>query len=589
MLGRIPLWRHLAVAASIVFCAVLAFVGVVGAGNRDERFDAKQVVVQPAGADGVRITEFVDEDFGSNDRHGYERIIPNDFGAPTDIVASSPDANADINLASGFDANGVLATVVRLGDPNSTVSGQHRYQLAYTLPNARLSTGALALDIIAAGEALETLRFTVIVDGMQLQSPTCNVGAGNASGGCTLAADGAHLRTVIAPLPAGDGITIGGTVVSRDPNVAEPVAPPIPQRRPNHRVALGLAMLPVGALSAGLVFFFVRRAGRNEVGAGGAADAAYAVPGSSTRLVADDRMAALATVEFVPPKDIEPWQGAVLLTEQINAATVSAWFSGLIAHEVLTLDDTGPKPILAFGPHADRAHPATAALLHPVLADGAVTLGKYDPAFASMWRKINAGQVKEIAASGWWRKRPPGTGLGGVGGRNIFGLVVVLLIFGGSTVAAVAKGLTTIPLAIVLAAALPVLVALGMYWFLLRSRSAVGSGLAIRTESFRKFLEASEGRHVEWAWKQGLLREYSAWAVALGAADAWSRALATSTVPPSELSVGNPLLVYSLASAFTHTTTAPSSSGGGGGGGFSGGFSGGSVGGGGGGGSSGSW
>ncbi|MDQ2796770.1 MAG: DUF2207 domain-containing protein, partial [Actinomycetota bacterium] len=472
MLGRTPLWRHLAVAASIVFCAVLAFVGVVGAGNRNERFDAKQVVVQPAGADGVRITEFVDEDFGSTDRHGYQRIIPNDFGAPTDIVASSPDANADVNLSSGL-SNGVAATAIRLGDPNATVTGQHRYVLAYTLPNAQLSTGSLALDIIAAGEVFETLRFTVIVDGMQLQWPTCNVGAANATGGCTLAPDGADLRTVIAPLPAGDGITIGGTVVNRDPNVAEPVAPPIPQRRANHRVPLGLAMLPVGAIAAGIVFFFVRRAGRNEVGAGGAADAAYAVAGSSTRLVADDRMAALATVEFVPPKDIEPWQGAVLLTEQIDAATVSAWFSGLIAHEVLTLDDTGPKPILAFGPHADRAHPATAALLRPVLADGPVTLGKYDPTFASMWRKINAGQVKEIAASGWWRKRPPGTGLGGVGGRNIFGLVFVLLIFGGSTVAAVAKGLTTIPSAIVLGAALPALVALGMYWFLLRSRSAV--------------------------------------------------------------------------------------------------------------------
>ena len=126
-----------------------------------------------------------------------------------------------------------------------------------------------------------------------------------------------------------------------------------------------------------------------------------------------------------------------------------------------------------------------------------------------------------------------------------------------------------------------------MYRSLLPARSAAGSALALRTESFRRFLAASEGRHVEWAWKQGLLREYSAWAVALGAASTWERAMEASSVPPAELVTG-PLLVYTMGPSFTQLHTAPSSSGGGGVG-FGGGFSGGSVGGGGGGGSSGSW
>ena len=132
--------------------------------------------------------------------------------------------------------------------------------------------------------------------------------------------------------------------------------------------------------------------------------------------------------------------------------------------------------------------------------------------------------------------------------------------------------------------------AAALYWFLLRSRSAVGSGLAIRTESFRRFLEASEGQHVDWAWQHGVLREYSAWAVALGAADAWRQALAASHVPPTEVHVEQPAAdVLDGLDRSASTMTAPSSSGSGGGGGFSGAFSGGSVGGGGGGGSSGSW
>ena len=88
-----------------------------------------------------------------------------------------------------------------------------------------------------------------------------------------------------------------------------------------------------------------------------------------------------------------------------------------------------------------------------------------------------------------------------------------------------------------------------------------------------------------------MLREYSAWAVALGTADTWQRAMAATSIPPAELSTG-PLLLWTMAPSFHSGFTPPSSSGGGGGGGSwgggGGGFSG-SVGGGGGGSSSGSW
>lgn len=57
-----------------------------------------------------------------------------------------------------------------------------------------------------------------------------------------------------------------------------------------------------------------------------------------------------------------------------------------------------------------------------------------------------------------------------------------------------------------------------------RSRTASGSAAYLKTESFRRFLAASEARHVEEAWKRGVIREYTAWAVALGEADAWRRA-----------------------------------------------------------------
>ncbi len=171
MLGHRARWRHAVVVLVVAACAALAWFGVIGAGDGGERFEAKQVTVQPAGEDGMRIREVVDQDFGDADRHGYRRTIPNDFGAPTEVTASSPDAPADVFIDDrGFE------TEIRVGDPDQTVSGQHRYVLSYTLPEAQLSNGELALDIIGTDETIETERFEIVVTGFELDDPLCNVG-----------------------------------------------------------------------------------------------------------------------------------------------------------------------------------------------------------------------------------------------------------------------------------------------------------------------------------------------------------------------------------------------------------------------------
>jgi hypothetical protein len=80
-------------------------------------------------------------------------------------------------------------------------------------------------------------------------------------------------------------------------------------------------------------------------------------------------------------------------------------------------------------------------------------------------------------------------------------------------------------------------------------RTANGSAYALQVESFRRFLIDSEAQYVEWAWKNGLLRQYSAWAVALDAADAWQRSMERAGVPRRGVGVG-PLLVHAMAASF---------------------------------------
>lgn len=198
--------------------------------------------------------------------------------------------------------------------------------------------------------------------------------------------------------------------------------------------------------------------------------------------------------------------------------------------------------------------------------------------------------------AGWWSRGGPGSGVGirMERGRSLVVGIALLAAFLGFAVAvlAVLVALSTGPLwrvvtapwvALTLGFLVPLVVAAIAYQPMFAARTATGSALALRSESFRRFLAASEGEHVEWAWKHGLLREYSAWAVALGAADAWSDAIRSSNLPdPDVIARTGPLVMYASASTFRSTHVAPSSSGAGGGGG-------GGVGGGGGGGSSGVW
>ncbi len=596
MLRKVTFWQHLLVGSAIVVMTLLAGFGVIGAGDesliRPEHFDAKQVTVWPDGADGVRVREVVDIDFGLIERRGYQRIIPNDFGVPTDVAAQSPDANAQLEVVQiGAD------TRIRLGDPDITFTGRHRYVLEYRLPDANVSSGRLDLDIIGTAETFETQRFEVVLTGFDFDVIECFTGAREALGGCSFERGEAdNLVAVIEPLAPGDGITVSGSIAS----FTTPTMPTIPE--PPGAIPLGfrpfgLVMIPLGLAAAALVFLVGRAAGSNTVRAGGAAEAAFGelpTPGDRTRRldvatyrVPDSRLAELATIEFAPPRGLEPWQAAVVLREQVDDDSVAAWFSEMIADEAIIATDDDGTVRLTRGPDTSRLSAVDLAHLHRLFAGGEVVeLGGYDKEFTATWNAI-AGEQRAFASNaGWWSR-------GGPGGRvttpaKVIGVAIVLLVvatlLAGVVVLATTETfwlvLASPGLAVIAGLLVPLVVAAIAYRPMFASRTATGSALALRSESFRRFLAASEGKHVEWAWEQGLVREYSAWAVALGAAEAWSKAVKASNIPDPQVALGGPLLLYSASSAFSSSHTAPSSSGGGGGGG---------VGGGGGGGSSGSW
>lgn len=597
VLGKISKARHATVAAAIGGTTLLTGAGVIGGGDFPERYDAWQSVVTPVGETGVRVVDTFDQDFGDEDRRGHERYIQNDFGAPVDVVASSPDAPDDLSVVDIG-----VETRVRVGDPDVTISGQHRYTIGYTLPDAKLGNDVLSLDVLSAdGEEIE--RFELIVTGFVLDDPVCLFGRVGAETECDWVErrDGFY-RAVVEPLDENTGVTVEGDVAGFVEPEDVPV-PAIPERREGtNRGLAALGMAGLGAVGAVPVYRWARRKGRNEVYAGGAADAAYgelprpradgsAEPPPPVTLVHDDELGDLATIEFVPPKGIDPWQAQVLLTEKITDDTVEAWLSGLAGREAVEIAESGENLSIGSGPARGDLATGDAKLLDSILSlkDPYVT-GKYDKKFAGAWSSIRSHQKREIANSGWWRHGAPGSTIGG----SITNLTRLLpfMIFGfiwfGSAATAIVGLFSSWPLAIAIGLLFPAVVAYFVYRALLPSRSAQGSALALRTESFRRFLHASEAQHVEWAWGQGVLREYSGWAVALGEADAWSKALDRANVPaPARLAAG-PIIIHNRGSSMRTSRTAPQQSGSGGGRG-GGGFRSGSVGGGGGGSSRGSW
>ena len=278
--------------------------------------------MQPAGDDGVRIREVVDQDFGDDDRHGYERIIPNDFGEPIDIDASSPDANADIDVDDGRDRRtaSASATPTRRTPASIATSSRTRCRTHSCRRASSRSTSSATEP-----EEFETDRFEIVVTGLRARRPDCATsGTPAPPADASLARDGDVYRAVISPLKPGEGITIGGTITGRHRSSTSRRSPTPQAPTPTIAACWRWRSIPLGLVSARLGVRGrppawpqrgVRRRGRRcRVRRAAEARAATADRRPACALVADDKMDELATIEFVPPKGIEPWQGAVLLT-----------------------------------------------------------------------------------------------------------------------------------------------------------------------------------------------------------------------------------------------------------------------------------
>jgi len=566
---------------ALVGGGVVAIGGVVG--------DAERVTQMWVGAelttgDSTPVLEVIDYDFGlAIDKHGIFRDVPGlSVDAPVRVTSgSAPDA---IAARTPIFTTGSAGSQIKIGDANTTISGRHRYRIDYRLPRSELlpDGDTLSWDAVGTAWTVPIGRVEVhVVAPWRFEDLTCSVGTTRSTGGCALRqVEPGHVVAEVEDIDQGKGVTVTARRgVALD---ATPVLPAPPTSAPPDP-GIGLAMPAAAAAAAGLggalsTSMLVRRSGRERVGAGGVSDAAWAGGGGPTGEVRlDEReLAEMATIEFAPPAELTPAQGGVLLTEQVRPEHKVAWLIQAAVDGAIDLVEEGKNDVKIV-----KKGPLPGPLASAFGGRDEIELGSYDATFASGWAQIDSELDVWMITSGLWdagadRRKTTVRLLGG-----LVMLVGAALAFGGGF-AANRWGRQWI--VVVVAGSL---LAGGGFSAMLRGwelrvRTPLGSGLWLRVESFRRFLHESETFHAEEAAKRGVLREYTAWAVAVDEIDRWERAVNGSSIIPAEAGIGYVHMAPMLMSSTSSTSTAPSSSGSGGGGG-------GSVGGGGGGGGGGSW
>jgi len=339
------------------------------------------------GGDGAaQITEVIDYDFASRQRHGIYRDIPG--LDPADPVRVHSDSVPDQVQVTGTAHQPRL----RIGDPGRTVTGRHRYIIGYRLAGVAPG-GRLAWDAVGTSRTVPTGQVEVhVVAPVGREEVVCVRGV---AGSTTPARPPSpNPGTWWPPWMAWSPARVSPS--TPPPASAWPPPRPCPPRRPGARRPRGTGPLPPALTSAlaalaGAVAatWLVRRAGRERVAAGGAAEAAFGPgrpPAGPERRVDSARLGELATVEFVPPDELTPAQGGVLLAEEVRHEHKVAWLIGSAVNGFPDLEGDGPLVTLVRLP---RRQGAPAYLLDAAFGDrDRLTLGSYDPQFAAAWKLV---------------------------------------------------------------------------------------------------------------------------------------------------------------------------------------------------------
>jgi len=543
-----------------------------------ERF-AADITIEKDGS--LHIVEAIDANFGGLQKHGIFRTIPVRYQwDDTHLrvyqlqVRSVTDASEKAVRYETTDQG--ASKVIKIGDPNRTVSGRQTYRITYDVSgamNAFADHDELFWNVNGGLWDVRAQAVTATIHAPAApQQASCYQGATGSDEACrfTITSSGADFAATRPLAPHGQ-LTIVAALAKGV--VAEPK--PIIARDDNflsyfEGQPLWLA-LAAFTLFAGLAFLYWRwyTVGR------------------------DVRERETIVPEYEPPDKVRPAQLGVILDESADTKDVTATIVDLAVRGYLTITEE-PQPWIfakkdwtlhATGKTEDQLLPYEKIVYQGLFKDGTdVKVSELRTHFITSLRSAEGALYRDSADRKWFATRPDRVRQGYAG-------VSVLVIIAGVGIAwllgrTLGAGLVGVAVIIVGLVALAVA-------RVMPAKTAAGAELLRRSLGFRQYMEVAEKERARFAERENIFSEYLPYAIVFGCVDKWARAFKDIDMSAQTSSwyvgsgpfnagiLSSSLMGFSsnLGSAISST---PGSSGGSG-------FSGGGAGGGGGGGGGGSW
>ena len=505
------------------------------------RFDVG-IEIEPSGD--IVVTETIRQDFGDVQRHGIFRTIPNrlryddtyDRVYPIEVlsVETSPGTPDDLETKQ---EGGDL--VIRIGDPDTTITGEHTYRIVYRVEGAMNGFpdhDELYWNAIGTAWEQSIAKATVRVTG---PVPVTRTACFSGPYGSSLSCQRAEMEDGVAvfgqsDLPPYSALSIvvalpAGTVASTEPILEERWSVERAFERTPGTVGGSVGLLAV--IVAGLGALAWKR-GRDRRYVGSQVDQVMGSASGEEQIVplleSDE-----GPVEFAPPEDLRPGQIGTLIDERANTLDVTATIVDLAVRRYLVIEEIEKSGWFGKADWRLIRQPAPGdelltyerMLLDRLFASGdEVLLSDLKNTFASKLKEVEESLYADALRRKWFLRRPDRV-------RALwFGIGAVVTILGVGATVAFARwthlGLLGIPLVI------GGLLLMGVARWMPR-RTGKGTAMTRRINGFRRVIATAETHMSRWAEEENVFTRFLPYAIVFGLTDKWAKAFAGLAAAPA--------------------------------------------------------
>lgn len=555
MFGRVV--RGAAAAVGVALCVGIG-TSTAGAQGFEQITDYDTAITMNRD-NSIDVVETIDYDFGGASRHGIERRIPLRYPVESSAVPNAesgtdyervyPITNISVSSPSRDTPTEVEVTSVstgvnlRIGDPNTTITGSHRYVIRYRLEgpyNAFADEDELYINLSGGEWDVPIERFTASVAAPGVISRiACYAGPLRSKDPCGGSEkSGETARFEASQLAVGDSFSIVVGVPKGVLATPKPIYEAKWSLSRAFSAGVGQIGTGVGVLGLGVAALSMlgMKIGRDRRYVGSATDQAFGnESGEEEVLPVFDKEP--VTVEFSPPDRLAPGLVGTVIDERADPVDVTATIVDLAVRGYLRIEElpgegrwnsTDYKLVLLKSDTGDLEVYEQRLMAHLFAGSPEVTVSSLARKFRTQLGEVQSDLYRAVVDRGWFRRRPDSV-------RARWQMIGVLAVAAGVGIVWVTARYTTWGLA-----ALP-LPFLGLILMVaahrMPARTGAGTAITRRVIGFREMFYAGEGERQAWAEEQNLFSRYLPYAIVFGCADRWAHtfaALAAAGAVPND-------------------------------------------------------